>query len=93
MIILEAISRGLPVITTDVGGIKEVLSYGQDSEVTDGTISQIRKAMDLICANYDEYAKNAYEKSLQFDYRKVNGNILDVLNESLHWERSRHDSE
>lgn len=30
MIILEAISRGLPVITTDVGGIKEVLTYGKD---------------------------------------------------------------
>lgn len=93
MIILEAISRGLPVITTDVGGIKEVLSYGHDSEMTDGSIDQIWKAMDLICENYDEYAKNAYEKSLQFDYRKVNGNIFKVLNASLNWERSRHDSE
>lgn len=93
MIILEAISCGLPVITTDVGGIKEVLTYGQDSEVTDGSIGRIWRAMDLICANYDEYAKNAYEKSLQFDYRKVNGKIFDILNESLNWERSRHDSE
>ena len=38
MIILEAISTGLPVVTTDVGGIKEVLTYGLDSEVTDGSV-------------------------------------------------------
>ncbi|MGN0377069.1 MAG: glycosyltransferase family 4 protein [Suilimivivens sp.] len=93
MIILEAISHGLPVITTNVGGIKEVLSYGYDSEVTDGSIRQIWEAMDKICADYNQYAKNAYEKSLQFDYRKVNGKIFDVLNESLRWERSRNDSE
>lgn len=93
MIILEAISCGLPVITTDVGGIKEVLTYGQDSEVTDGSVDQICNAMDLICEQYDDYSRNAYEKSLQFDYRKVNGKIFEVLNESLNWERSQHDSE
>lgn len=86
MIILEAISLGVPVITTDVGGIKEVLTYGQDSEMTDGTVNQIQKAMEKICADYDRYSRNAYEKSLQFDYRKVNRTIFSVLNESLKWE-------
>lgn len=86
MIILEAISLGVPVITTDVGGIKEVLTYGQDSEMTDGTVKQIQKAMEKICADYDRYSRNAYEKSLQFDYRKVNRTIFSALNESLKWE-------
>ena len=86
MIILEAISLGVPVITTDVGGIKEVLTYGQDSEMTDGTVKQIQEAMEKICADYDRYSRNAYEKSLQFDYRKVNRTIFSVLNESLKWE-------
>ncbi len=86
MIILEAISLGVPVITTDVGGIKEVLTYGQDSEMTDGTVNQIQKAMEKICADYDRYSRNAYEKSLQFDYRKVNRTIFSVLNENLKWE-------
>ncbi len=92
MIMLEAISLGLPVITTNVGGIKEVLDFGYDSEVTDGSVEQIWKAMDIICKEYDKYTKNAYEKSLQFDYRKVNRKIFDTLNESLEWERSVHDS-
>ena len=86
MIILEAISFGVPVITTDVGGIKEVLTYGQDSEMTDGTVKQIQKAMEKVCADYDRYSRNAYEKSLQFDYRKVNRIIFSALNESLKWE-------
>ena len=85
MIILEAISRGLPVITTDVGGIKEVLTYGKDSEVTDGSVESIHSAMDKIVADYERYAKAAYEKSLQFDYRKVNRKVFDVINESLQW--------
>jgi len=93
MIILEAISVGIPVVTTDVGGIKEVLTYGHDSEVTDGSIGQIWKAMDKICDDYKKYSKNAYEKSLQFDYRKVNRKIFDTLNESLKWGRSLDDSE
>ena len=85
MIILEAISTGLPVVTTDVGGIKEVLTYGLDSEVTDGSAQGIRNAAERILSDYIRYSRQAYEKSLQFDYRKVNRKVFSVLNESLHW--------
>ena len=87
MVILEAISTGMPVITTDVGGIREALTFGEDSEATDGTVQGIRDAADRILADYDRYARKAYEKSLQFDYRKVNEKILNILNESLKWEK------
>ena len=93
MIILEAISTGLPVVTTDVGGIKEVLTCGADCEVTDGSVPGIRRAMDRILSDYGRYSRAAWEKSLQFDYRKVNRKVFDVLNESLHWERSADDTQ
>ena len=48
MVILEAISTGMPVITTDVGGIHEALTFGRDSETTDGTAQGIQKAADRI---------------------------------------------
>lgn len=89
MTILEALGCGLPVITTDVGGIREVLTYGQDSEVTDGRAEQIHAAMDRICAEYERYCREAYQKSLQFDYKAVNQKVFQTLNDSLHWERSR----
>ena len=93
MIILEAISTGLPVVTTDVGGIKEVLTYGLDSEVTDGSVQGIRQAMDRILSDYGRYSGEAWKKSLQFDYSKVNRRVFDVLNESLHWGRSADDTQ
>ena len=93
MIILEAISTGLPVVTTDVGGIKEVLTYGLDSEVTDGSVQGIRQAMDRILSDYGRYSMEAWKKSLQFDYSKVNRRVFDVLNESLHWGRSADDTQ
>ena len=88
MIILEAVSAGLPVVTTDVGGIKEVLTYGLDSEVTDGSVQGIRDAMERVLSDYARHSRAAWEKSLQFDYGKVNRKVFEVLNESLRWERN-----
>lgn len=85
MVILEAISTGLPVVTTDVGGIHEALSFGTDSEATDGSAQGIRNAIDRILADYVRYADAAYANSLRFDYRKVNRGVFDVLNETLKW--------
>lgn len=85
MTILEAISNGMPVITTNVGGIKEVLRYGEDSIVTDGSVASIHVAMDGIIEDYEKYSKEAYETSLSFDYRKVNKKVFDVLNVTLQW--------
>ncbi len=86
MTILESISYGLPVITTDVGGIGEALTYSLDSEVTDGSVEQIQEAMDRIGKEYGRYVRNAHEKSSQFDYSRVNRTVFSVLNETLCWE-------
>lgn len=85
MTILEALCNSLPVISTDVGGIKEVLHFGVDSECTDGTPGSIRKAFDRIEKNYAVYAKAAWETSRQYDYRVVNEKIFGLLNEYLLW--------
>lgn len=85
MTILEAMSMSLPIITTDVGGIGEVVQYGIDAEKTDGTPENIIKAIKKIMENYNEYSMNAYNHSTQFDYRKVNKKIFDQLNRYLEW--------
>lgn len=86
MTILEGISLGLPVITTDVGGIREVLNYGKDSEITDGSIKSIHTAMDKIIDDYGNYTINAYNNSKRFDYKIINEKIFEVINQKLKWE-------
>lgn len=85
MTILEGMSKGLPIITTDVGGIGEVVEYGVNAEKTDGTAKGILAAMDRILEDYPSYSMAAYKRSLDFDYRVVNQKIFDELNRVLRW--------
>lgn len=79
MTILEAISYGLPVVSTNVGGIGEALHFGQDSEETDGTTEGIQAAIRRIESHYDVYSRNAYENSKAYDYRTLNRKVYDLL--------------
>lgn len=79
MTILEAISYALPVISTNVGGIGEVLRFGQDSEETDGTVESIQLAIGRIAEYYEVYSKNAYDNSKAYDYRFMNRKVYDRL--------------
>lgn len=85
MTILEAMSMSLPIVTTNVGGISEVVQYGSDAEKTDGTPESIIDAVEKIMGNYNFYSKNAYTHSKEFDYRKVNKKIFEHLNLFLKW--------
>lgn len=85
MTILEAISHALPVVSTNVGGIGQVLSFGQDSEETDATAESIQGAIRRISDNYESYSRNAYGNSKAFDYKVVNKKVYELLN--VFWRR------
>lgn len=85
MTILEALSYGLPVVSTNVGGIGEVLHFGEDSECTDGSEESIQAALERIKKEYSSYQKKAYQTSLSYDYRSVNEKIFRILNDQLQW--------
>ena len=81
MTILEAQSMGLPVVTTDVGGIGEAVNYGEDAEPTDGTEDSIREAIALIEGDYARYSAAAVRNGALFDYRNVNRPVYEALSE------------
>lgn len=81
MTILEAMSYGLPVVTTPVGGIPELVAEGVTGEFTDGTPETIVSKLQKICSDYIHYAECSLEQSKKFDYRIVNDGILSKLKE------------
>lgn len=79
MTIIEALGYALPVITTPVGGIAELVDSGIEGEYTDGTESGIREAITKITSNYNEYSRHSREKSKVFDYMEVNKAVITEL--------------
>lgn len=79
MTILEAMSYGLPVITTPVGGIPEMVEKNKNAEYTDGTSKEICEAVFKIAKKYEEYEKNALLNSKKFDYKVVNKQIFSAI--------------
>lgn len=76
MAILEAMSYGLPVVTTPVGGIPEMVDGTGAAEMTDGVPEQIVQKVVLIAENYSRYASCALEAAKKYDYRRVNEEIF-----------------
>lgn len=76
MTILEAMSYGLPIVTTPVGGIPEMTIKGQNAEYTNGDSLDISSAIEKIVNDYANYEKNAFLNSEKYDYRIVNRRIF-----------------
>lgn len=81
MAILEAMSFGLPVVTTPVGGIPEMVTQGQSAEFTDGTAMDILKKVQVVEENYAHYSREARTGSEKYDYRYVNASIWRALSD------------
>ena len=86
-IIIEALSVGLPVISTQVGGIPEIITDGFNGRlVTPGTEKELMEAITSIDErNYAVYCENAYRSFCEhFDSEKTNERMLNELMDGRH---------
>lgn len=81
--VIEAMSLGLAVVSTDVGGIPFLAENGKDSLlVPDNDIDKMVKAIDRLLENfnlYSEITSNARKKSEQFKWQDVKLKWLTIL--------------
>lgn len=83
MTVLEAMSYGMPIITTPVGGICEITSQRENAEYTDGTKESIAEAVNSVKQDFPLYSKNSCAFARSYDYLVVNRNVFDEISKLL----------
>ncbi|MCC5635517.1 glycosyltransferase family 4 protein [Nostoc sp. CHAB 5844] len=82
MALLEAMAWGLPVITSPVGGIPEIVTAHQNGLlVTPGDIQQLTEAMQSLIKNHnlrETLGHNARSSILGFDVKVYCDNLLNI---------------
>ena len=85
-VILEALCCGLPVISSRVGGIAEVINETNGLLVDSENIGQLVNAMQQMMDNYDTYNKGAFADiaTKQFNYATVGNQYFSIYQNILH---------
>lgn len=81
MTILEAMGMGMPIVSTEVGGIAAVVPFGALAEKTDGTAESIEEAVRVVANCYDERSAAVFEESKNYYYTEANSRIYGLLRE------------
>jgi len=87
LVILEAMSCGLPIITFDVGGVKEVVVHKENGYVTeylntDGLISGVKWLSELDTKNLLSISQKSSDKIRDdYDTKKMTNSYLALYNE------------
>ncbi len=82
--ILEAMALGLPIISTDVGGMPFLLEHGKDGLLSpDGDINTMVSHIEHLLDSPDlalSISRNARQKAENFDWKVVEKQWLELLN-------------
>lgn len=85
MAIAEALSVGVPVVSTAVGDIPSFIVSGQNGELVDANLNveEYISAISRILDSYKKYANGALLSSQVFDSKKISESLVNDLNELI----------
>ena len=84
-VIIEALCCGLPVISTDVGGIPEIINQSNGMLINNEDEDALCNAMKQLYSNYKSYTRKATAKNAQekFSYTTVGKQITEVYSKII----------
>lgn len=79
-VILEALCCGLPVISSNVGGVKEVLNHSNSIIVESRNLTHLENAFNDVYSNYEFYNRSVISENASnaFSYHQIS-NDIDVI--------------
>ena len=84
VVISEALAVGLPVVSTNVGGISEMVSLNEGILVRPNDTDALVEALDTMCSTYVQYDKAAIRnRGLQYSFDIVGKEIYNIYKVSV----------
>lgn len=77
-VVLEALAAGLPVISTDVGGIRKLVVNGKTGFVVDE--NDIIDKIKLLTKNNSKFKQNCIKKAREFSWDRMGKKIINQYN-------------
>lgn len=81
-VIIEAISLGIPVITTKVGGVDEIIHDGENGLVVKNEVNDIADKIYYMATNYAKFTNRIEDTVSQFTAERWGENVKNLM-ESL----------
>lgn len=85
-VLIEALASGLPVISTNVGGISEMISKEQGILIKPRDENALLEALTFMCAHHQDFSKTELRKfaEAKFSYAAVGRQFAELYETVLH---------
>jgi glycosyltransferase involved in cell wall biosynthesis len=85
LVLLEALSCGLPILSTRCGGPEEIVGQQVGRLVTPGDVDELQDALEEMLDQYQQYDRRAIRRLAEerYDYRHIAGRLFALYEQAL----------